>query len=216
MKGYHFFIFLAILPGCLKSLAQGGWELKKEKDGIRVYSRSNGHSKFNEVKVETVLKSRLSDLAALVLDIGNHPRWSYNSKKAYVLKQVSPAELFFYAEVNSPWPASNRDLVIHLQVTQDPHSKIMTIKGVSVPGMVAPKKDIVRVPFSKETWTVVPLDKTTIKIEYLLEIDPGESAPAWIINLFVTKAPLESFRNLTAEIQIPKYKQASLPFIRNF
>src|SRR5882762_6979674 len=111
---YLILIFqLAYFPG----LGQNNWVLKKDKDSIRVYNRSSEHSKFNDLRVETILRTSLSCLAAVILDINNYPKWSFNTRKAYVLRQVSPSELYFYSEINSPWPASNRDLAVHLRIT---------------------------------------------------------------------------------------------------
>jgi hypothetical protein len=196
-------------------LGQNNWILKKDKDSIKVYNRSNAHSKFNDLRVETVLRTGLSGLAAVILDISNYPHWCFNTKTAYVLKPVSPSELYFYSEINSPWPASNRDLAVHLHITQDPVSKVMHIKSDEVPDFIPPKENIVRVPLSRETWIVTPLDKTSIRIEYELEIDPGASAPAWLVNSFATKGPFETFKNLREQIKLPKYRNASLPFIIN-
>jgi START domain-containing protein len=196
-------------------LGQSNWVLKKEKDSIRVYNRSNEHSKFNDLRVETILRTSLSGLAAIILDIKNYPSWSFNTKTAYVLKQVSPSELYFYSEINSPWPASNRDLAVHLHITQDPVSKLMHIAADEIPNFIPQKENIVRVPLSRETWKVVPLDKTTIRIEYELEIDPGASAPAWLINSFATKGPYETFKHLREQIKLPKYRNAVFAFITN-
>jgi len=165
--------------------------------------------------VETILRTSLSCLAAVILDINNYPSWSFNTKKAYVLRQVSPSELYFYSEINSPWPASNRDLAVHLRITQDPVSRSMHISADEIPDFIPQKENIVRVPLSREVWKVVPLDKNTIRIEYELEIDPGASAPAWLINSFATKGPYETFRNLREQIRFPKYRNVSLPFIIN-
>jgi hypothetical protein len=214
---YRNFIYLLLLFQAMHfpGLAQNKWVLKKEKDSIRVYNRSSEHSKFNDLRVETTLKTSLSGLAAVILDINNYPSWSFNTKTAYILRQVSPSELYFYSEINSPWPASNRDLAVHLRITQDPASKSMRIMAEEVPNFIPPKENIVRVPLSRETWKVVPLDKTTVRIEYELEIDPGASAPAWLVNSFATKGPYETFSNLREQVKLPKYRNVSFPFITN-
>ena len=215
MKWYSLLLLLLLQTAFFSGLGQNNWVLKKEKDSIRVYNRSNLRSKFNDLRVETILQTSLSGLAAVILDIGNYPHWSFNTKKAYVLKQISPSELYFYSEINSPWPASNRDLAVHLHITQEPVSKAMHIRSDEVPNFIPPKENIVRVPLSRETWTVTPLGPTTIRVEYELEIDPGASAPAWLVNSFATKGPYETFKNLREQIKLPKYRNASFPFINN-
>jgi START domain-containing protein len=215
MKRVYLSVFYFIFFACSSASAQDGWVLKKEKDSIKVYSRNNSQSKFNELKVELTIKATLSEIASLILDIDNYRKWSRNLKVSYVLKQVSDDELYFYTEVNSPWPANNRDLIVHLKIMQDPATKIMTIKAVGVPDFMPPKKDIVRVPFSDETWTVVPIDKSNIRITYYMQVDPGGNAPVWLVNLFAIKAPLESFKYLAMLVQQSKYQQSAVAFIKN-
>lgn len=215
MKRFYILFFYVMMGAAISANAQQDWVLKKQKDSIKVFSRARSNSKFNEIKVETTVKAKLSDIAALILDIDNYFKWSYNTKVSYTLKKVSNDEIFFYTEVNSPWPAANRDLVVHLHITQDPLSKIITVKNIGVPDYIPAKKDIVRVSFSNETWLIIPVDGTTVKIEYFLQVDPGESAPAWLVNLFAAKAPLESFSKFSIQLQQPKYTQATIPFIKN-
>ncbi len=208
-------IFLSTFFASLSADAQDRWELKKEKDSIKVYRRAGSQSKIKEIKVELTIKAKLSEIASLILDIDNYSKWSRHLKTSYVLKQVRDDELYFYTEVNSPWPASNRDLVVHLKIEQDPMTKVMTIKAVGVPDFIPPKKDIVRVPFSNETWTVVPIDKSNLRIFYYMQIDPGGAAPGWLINLFEAKAPIESFKYLAILVEQPKYQHSVLAFIKN-
>jgi hypothetical protein len=206
MKRNHCFFLLVFLCSYFPGRTQDSWTLKKEKDGIKVFSRSNAHSKFNELKVETSLNARLSDLAAVILDIPDYPQWSFNVKSSKLLKQVSPSELYIYTEISAPWPADNRDLPIHIKITQNPATKVMTIAVECIPGLVPHQKNIVRVPLSKETWIVTPVDASTIHIDYQLEVDPGENPPGWLINMFSVKGPYETFSRLKDQIQKPQYR----------
>jgi len=194
---------------------QKHWEIRKDQDGIRVYSRTTDNSQFNELKVETTLQGKLSSLAALILDIGNYPNWSFNSEKAYVLKRIGPSELYFYSLIRSPWPASDRDLAIHLHITQDSSTRTLYIRADEIANYIPAKKGIVRVPVSIERWVVIPLPGDRIKISYELRLDPGASSPAWLINLFSTKGPYETFCHLREQLKQPKYRDAGLAFIKN-
>ena len=215
MERSHILTYFLIAFASLSASGQNEWVFVKESDGIREYSRTSGQSMVRELKLELTIKAKLSDIASLILDVNNYSKWSRNLKKSYVLKQVSDDELYFYAEVNSPWPADNRDLVVHLKITQDSETKVMTIKELGVPNFIPTKKGIVRVPYSEETWTVVPLDKSNIGITYYIGVDPGGMAPLWLVNIFAAKAPLESFKYLASLVQQPKYQQSAIAFIRN-
>ena len=195
------------------SFAQYEWNLKKDKEGIRVYSRTSEHSKFNEIKAEFGIRARLSELAAVMLDADDHVQWQYSTKSSYLLQRLSDSELYFYNEINAPWPVANRDLIVHLKISQDRTSRVMTIAAVCTPGFSPSYPSIVRVPVSKAIWTVTPVNNDSLHVEYVLEIDPGGSVPAWLINMFASRGPYESFRNLRQQVLLPKYRNVHLSFI---
>ena len=39
-----------------------------------------------------------------------------------------------------------------------------------------------------------------LKVSYFLNVDPGGSIPAWLVNLAVAEGPYESFRNLKRQL----------------
>jgi hypothetical protein len=215
MNRHRKFLLLLYLFAALSVNAQKTWELKKDQDDIRVYSRTGDNSEFDELKVETTMPGKLSSLAALILDIGNYPNWSFNSKKAYVLKRISPSDLYFYSLIRSPWPASDRDLAVHLHLAQDTSTRTLYIRADEIAGYIPAKQGIVRVPLSIERWTVTPLPGEQIRISYELRLDPGASAPPWLVNLFATRGPYETFCHLREQLKQPKYHDANLAFIKN-
>jgi hypothetical protein len=208
-------LLLFYLVAALSADAQKTWELKKDQDGIRVYSRTGDSSRFDEVKVETTMPGKLSSLASVILDVGNYPNWSFNSVKTYALKRISPSDLYFYSLIRSPWPASDRDLAVHLHLTQDTITHTLYIHADEIAGYIPAKQGIVRVPLSTERWIVTPLPGERIRISYELRLDPGASAPPWLINLFSTKGPYETFCHLREQLKQPRYHDANLPFIKN-
>ncbi|HLX92583.1 MAG TPA: START domain-containing protein [Puia sp.] len=214
LKSYFGILFGSIFTFS-SGASQGEWHLKKDQGGIRIYMRSNNHSSFNEIKAEMTIDSKLSALAALLLDVHNHTNWVYSVKTCYLLRQVSNNELYYYEVIDSPFPANDRDLIVHLKIMQDSISRVMTVTATNIPDYMPAKKNVVRVPLSKEFWHVVPSADNLLRIEYYLEVDPGGSVPAWLINSFAEKGPFETFRRLQQEVDIPKYRDAALPFIRN-
>jgi hypothetical protein len=195
--------------------AQTDWKFKTEKDGIKVYTSLVSDSKFKAIKVECELNTTLSKLVKLLLDVKNGPEWLDHTKSCTLLKQVSPSELYYYSEVNIPWPVQNRDFVAHLIVHQNPQTKVITVDGPSVAGFVPEKDGIVRVHSSKSLWIITPMSKDVVRVVYTLQVDPGGSVPAWLVNLLAGEGPMKSFQALIVELKKPAYQHAELGFIKD-
>ena len=193
MLRYIVLILCFVVP--LICMAQKDWQLKKEEDGIRVYSRSMEGSKLKSIKVTCELDGSMSQLTALLLDAKAHEEWVYNTRSSYVVKQLSPTEQIYYSEITLPWPMTNRDVVVLMTLNQDPATKTMEVKADAIEGHVEKKEGIVRVPLSSVTWKVKPL-QGKLQVEYVAQADPGGNVPPWIVNSFSTKGPLETFKRL--------------------
>ena len=61
---------------------------------------------------------------------------------------------------------------------------------------------------------VAPLNKNQQQIIYTVRFDPGGSLPAWLVNMFVTKGPLQTFQKLKEHVNSPQYRNASVDFIK--
>jgi len=210
----HMAIVLSILLlGTGTGRAQETWKLKTESGGIKIYMRSVPNSAIKALKVECSIASSISQLVAVILDLDACDEWVYKSKTNILIKRVSPSELYYYSEVEIPWPAQNRDFIARLIVTQNSKSKVVTVDAPCYPDMLPKKKDIVRIPKSSGRWTIIPAGKNLVHIEYELAVDPGGNIPAWLVNMFATKGPLETFKRLKLQVQKPEYKTAHFDFI---
>src|ERR1700755_1934626 len=96
------FISLLFVLGLNSASAQNDWKLSAEKDGIKVYTSMVSDSKVKAIKVESDLSATPSQLVALIMDVTTAPDWVYHVKSAKLVKQVSPAELYYYSEVSYP------------------------------------------------------------------------------------------------------------------
>lgn len=195
--------------------AQKEWIRKSAKEGITVFTRTDEVSGLKEIRVQCKVPATLSQMVALLMDVHAGKDWVYSTKSATLLKAVSPSELYYYSEVEMPWPLSNRDFIAHLIVSQHPVSRVVTVDGPTVASMVPEKKDIVRVKRSSGRWVLTPLADKMIHVDYTLSVDPGGNIPVWLVNLFATKGPTETFRRLKTQIAKPAYAGITLPYIVN-
>jgi hypothetical protein len=192
--------------------AQFNWELKKDEDGIKVYTSSTANSNFKSIKVECTVKATQAQFVAFLLDITKQHEWVYNTKSTQLLKTVKPNELIFYSEVNVPWPCTNRDYIAHFVINQV-SPQLLTIDSHAEPGFLPVKEGLVRVEKSVAHWEVATVSGG-LQIVYTLQFDPGGSVPAWLTNLFITKGPLQTFQKLKEEVSKPVYQNAHVDFIK--
>ena len=190
---------LAII-GCLvlspTLFAQYNWKLSKEKDGIRVFESELPNSNFKSIKVECMLDGTYDKLADILSDVDHHKDWIYNNEKAWMVKKIKPGDFYYYSETHMPWPISNRDAVTHMRINRDTMGRFLDVVETGEPTYLPENSGIVRVPKLYINWHVTMPSKDKLNIVYLLEVEPGGSMPAWIVNMFVDKGPYESFKKL--------------------
>lgn len=207
-----FILLCAAVP--VYAEAQVAWVLKKDKDAIRIYTRDTENSSFKSVKVTCTIPGTLSQLTALLLDVSAHERWVYNTKTSYLVKQINENQQIYYSEIDLPWPLANREVVVFMNIAQDPVSKVLQVNIDNAENQIPVKSGTVRVPASSVTWKVTPLEGNLLSIEYFGQVDPGGSVPGWVANPFTTKGPFETFKRLRQLITSPAYAKASFDFIR--
>lgn len=210
-----FFTIVFTLIYCQSSLAQTQWNLKKEKDGIAVYTAKLEDSKFKSIRVVCQFQASLSQLVAVLMQPSLQPEWVLATKQAHLVKQISGARIYYYAEAALPWPMNNRDMVIDLQMSQDPSSKLLTIHANSIDNILPLKEGKQRVPLSQATWLVQPLPNNRMNIEYQIKIDPGGGIPPWMVNLFIAKAPYESFKILSKLLSDKRFANQHFDFLKD-
>ena len=191
------------------------WVLKENNDGVKIFTRTVENSKIKAIKVECELDATLSQVVAVLMDVKNSEEWLYHTAGNYIVKQVSPSDLYYYSLVEMPWPVSDRDFIAHLSVSQDAVTKVVTIHAPCVANMVPVKLGVVRIANSNGKWVLTPSGKNHVKVLYTLHADPGGSLPAWLINLFVTQGPSQSFKKLKVHLQKPAYKNVKLDYVAN-
>ncbi len=184
------------------SFGQNNWTVEKEKDGIKISNRPSPSSSFKDVRVEVDLPGSVDQLAAILLDVNKYTDWAYATRKSTLIKQLGPGKLIYYSEIEVPWPATDRYFYAMFEMTRDPGGRSIQVVSSSIAYEGPVPKDLVRVPYSKGSWNVTQVSVKSIHVDYILELNPGGSLPAWILNLFSSKGPLETFENIKSKMQL--------------
>jgi hypothetical protein len=177
-------------------IAQNEWTILKEKDGIRISSRHSPASPFNDIRVELDLTGNIDQLEAILVNVSKYKERSYATKVSRLVKSLGPGKLIYYTEIEVPWPATNRCFYANFELKKNLTEKSMHIIAVNIPDYQPVPKDLVQVPLTRGTWNITTITNKSIHVDYILEMNPGGSLPVWVLNLFSTKGPMESFENI--------------------
>ena len=193
------FLLLFILSAGT-GFGQYNWKLEKEKNGIKVYMSDIANSVFKALKVECTIAGNYSKLISVLTNVSGFSDWIYNTKTANLVQQITPMDFIYYSETHLPWPLYNRDAVIRMKIRTDSLPRLLIITGSSESARVAKMTGKVRVSHYEAHWRVTMPTTNTIRIHYILEVDPGGSIPGWVANMFAEKGPYGTFSKLASQL----------------
>jgi hypothetical protein len=188
------FLFVILLVGFSAVVAQGKWELKKNENGIEVYTRKAATGNLKELRVLCELDATKAELINTLQDVGNYNAWVYSNKKSTILKTINPEKIIYYTQTRLPWPLKDRDLVVELNI--NPIPEILNIQVKSLPDYIPKNNNYIRVPYSLALWKVTETPDNKLKVDYTFSVDPGGSIPSWVVNATLAIGPYNSFMKL--------------------
>lgn len=196
-----FSTFLGFLLSASAVFAQSNWELVKEKNGIKVYNRKMEGSKLKEFKGSVQLKANVQDVLKVLTNYKVQDQFIYKAKKGSVelIKTEGKNNIYTYMIIETPWPASNRDIVTLYHIEPLAKDGSVTIKVSSVNNLKPEVKGIVRVEKMKGHWKITPLANGMVEVEHQAYSSPGGNVPEGLANSASVDAPysmLESLKKL--------------------
>ncbi len=205
------FLPLIIVIG-FSSNDSSDWVLRKNKNGIAVYTRYHEGSGIKEIWVIDTVNSSLSGVVAVLLDAENFHKWVYHCSEYKILKLINDREQYDYELTDVPWPFSDRDLITDSKISQDSLTKTVTISSMAAPGYIPDKPGILRIKQFQSVYTLTELGNGKIKIDYTAFGNPGGDIPDWLINANIVVGPYKSTFRMNK--QLPQYQSASFSFIK--
>ncbi len=184
------------------TLADGNeWELRKDKNGIKVFTRINANSSIVEYKAVTTTHTEISNLIAIINNVENYPGWLANCESASVIENINDSLRIDYLKTDVPWPMDDRDVVLEYRIISnngEHYEAIMT----AIPEVIAEKENIVRIKNARGKWVFKKNDESTIEITYQFYGDPEGDIPLWIINMFIVSGPYETLLDLKKQYNL--------------
>jgi hypothetical protein len=209
----YFFPILVLIIFSFDCFSQK-WDLKKDKDGVKVYTRGIETSNIQEFKGEVIVKSNMSGVLKVIDSVGEYPKWMKNCCAGERLKKVSGSSGYNYYAIKAPWPVSDRDACTYYSLKQDTSSKVVTVTIKGVKDYLPQKSGRVRVPTLNGFWQLIPMAKGITKIVYQVHCDIGGLVPAAIINLYIADTPFSDLLTIKKIVESPLYPKTVMKNVR--
>ena len=184
-------LFVPFIYINFSNLDNDNWELKKDKDSIKVYIRNIDES-TKEYRAETIINSDLDNIFNTITDFDNSYKWMYKLNSSEILKK-SDTLMYVYFVVDMNWPLKNRDLVSDAVIKRDIDK--IKIEMNSTPDYIPVNSKLVRINKSRSIWNLEKIDDFNTKVT-LQSYAVVNGIPIFIMDLFILDSPMYSMKRL--------------------
>src|SRR5690349_5931611 len=159
-------VFLSLLVLLSIEDVQPDCALKRDQDGIKVYTCKTEGERLKSLRAEFILENTsFEKLQNFLHDVPYYTKWQYNMIESAMLKKVSDNEMVYRTEVHAPWPVENRELIVKFTSAMDTARQTMDIVIANFESDYPKKENVVRVPSSYATWHIVK-QGSDLKVDY--------------------------------------------------
>lgn len=176
------------------------WELKKEEEGIKIYT-GDKDAGIKKIKIETTVNYSAANVLEVLKDKEKYTNWVYKCSEAKLLKKVNENEYYHYQMTSAPWPLQDRDMIVHLKIAENKANGEYTLTGEGVPNYLPERSGRVRIKHYQTLWKITPITEKSCHVIYEMRVDPSGAIPAWLYNLGSTEGPLITAQNLRKEVE---------------
>jgi hypothetical protein len=190
----------------------GKWKLKKNKNGIEIFTTQSDTSAFMAFKARMTIQGSVGAFVAVLQDLEHMPDWGYNIEYARLLEKSGDTLVIYYSEASVPFPFANRDGIYLNRFIWNNQSRQLKVDIELLHNYLEVKEKLVRVKGNGE-WLVKVLGDDSLEMIFRMQVDPGGEIPAWLVNMFIDETPYETMVNIREMMKKPEYRQRKYDFI---
>lgn len=189
------------------------WKLVTDRDGIQVYRSHNDDSKIKTFRGEGIMP--ISDFRALAVQLNDYAHvasWMHMISSVSDISRVSDIDRQIWVTTRLPWPVSNRDAAMQLNVTQNPEDYSVTVAFEADAELLAPQDGYVRMPELAGRLYFKPIKPGEVQMTFEVVLDPGGYIPSWIANLILRDIPYFSLRRFSRVADQERFRGQDLGY----
>ena len=214
------FLLLFLLTGL--QAAQGEWELVKDEDNIQIFLRDVSYSDIQEYKGVIELNTSVDSIVKVWDDTLAMQEWFHRSRDTVLIEKNGFSERYNYQVSVYPFPASNRDIITKMKLSQTKGSDNIHISVQSAPTYCKDKdkevcrkvnlSDLIHIRRLKGYFLIERLATHKVRVTWQMHTELEGSLPSWMVNQKIVDIPFESFKSLRELVKRQKYQKARLVY----
>jgi len=203
LKFFQIFLIAAIYNLVfMGNLSAQTWNFIKERDGIKVYTRSEENTALKSFKGETYLKTDMAEISKVIGKIESFDWWDDDISEIKVLDYEEEKHIRYYLVYDVQWPFSDRDLCVEALINNDPITGRRVVRATPLFGVIPEKPGLVRIKNYWQQWTMETAGNEMIHLTLEGSVDPGGIIPDWLINMVITDTPLNIMRKVREQVEV--------------
>lgn len=211
-------IFEPVSAKGFRSPVLGGderWELVKNKNEIKVYTRSVPISPIKSFRGVTELDTDLSTMVAFFMDVKSYTKWMKLCKSAEKLAEATDHGWYQHTVNNPPWPVMLRDCIVRTYWSQDLETHVVIFEFYNYPDYIPEIKGHVRAPEIMGYYSLTPQKNGKVELAYEALADPGGWIPTWIVNWGLVATPYSTLLKIRKMMPMDQYKGQRFSFLED-
>ena len=197
------FLLMLIIVPALSLNADEGWRLRKEKNGIQVYTKERPESHLYMYKVRTRIVMKPQKVYEQVVDFRENLKYMELLDSIAYLDHRQDERYMNYMRFDLPWPVKNREMVMDMKV-QIGTERIRLVSNNKTMSRSS-GDDMIPIEDFYEEW-VIEWDESE-KITHITVqgwVNPGGAIPSWVVNLFSVRTPFRFISGILRELKKEK------------
>ncbi len=178
-----------------------GFRVIDSERGITVSVRDEPGRELPTFRGQGVIEGHVLYVLAVVLDVEGALEWAEGADETAVLRELDPRTHLIYTRTDTPWPVSDRDMVMKREVDVLEAGSSFRLRMQCIPRGVPKRDGVIRVTDCSSEFVLTKVDETHTSIDYLVNVDPGGNLPSFIINWAARSVPFKTLVRLEEQVK---------------
>jgi len=186
---------------CPAAFSQTGWQQRKDKDGIKVFTKKRLEPGVISYKWIATVDVDPNRLLRFLADVDRFPEWKDGCSRSRLIREEEGGGYLYYVVYDFPFPFRDRYMVVDVSVREEDEGSVTTVESRSADEMEEEGGGMTRITNFWETSRLIRRSETSVEIHTEGFFDPGGNIPAWLTNMHVDNSPIRTVRNLRETLE---------------